>query len=101
MSNIQDIHAFAERIYDIVQEYVDGNYNADDVLAIGKVNFHPDDDFADYISLDDQTPTFSDEKAVVYNRLMDESFAVCEAAGVDIYELGLQELETVLKPIEA
>jgi len=36
MSNIQDIHAFAERIYDIVQDYVDGNYNADDVLAIGK-----------------------------------------------------------------
>ncbi len=36
MSNIQDIHAFAECIYDIVQDYVDGNYNADDVLAIGK-----------------------------------------------------------------
>lgn len=36
MSTIQDIHAFAERIYDIVQDYVDGNYNADDVLAIGK-----------------------------------------------------------------
>ena len=36
MSNIQDIHAFAERIYDIVQDYVDGNYNADDVLAIGR-----------------------------------------------------------------
>ena len=36
MSNIQDIHAFAERIYDIVQDYIDGNYNTDDVLAIGK-----------------------------------------------------------------
>lgn len=36
MSSIQDIHAFAERIYDIVQDYVDGNYNPDDVLAIGK-----------------------------------------------------------------
>lgn len=36
MSTIQDIHAFAERIYDIVQDYVDGNYNADDVLAIGR-----------------------------------------------------------------
>ena len=36
MSNIQDIHAFAERIYDMVQDYVDGNYNADDVLAIGR-----------------------------------------------------------------
>ena len=36
MSNIQDIHAFAERIYGIVQDYVNGDYNADDVLAIGK-----------------------------------------------------------------
>ena len=36
MSSIQDIHAFAERIYDIVQDYVDGNYNDGDVLAIGK-----------------------------------------------------------------
>ena len=35
MATIQDIQAFAERIYDIVQDYVDGNYNADDVLAIG------------------------------------------------------------------
>ena len=65
-----------------------------------KVNFHPDDDFADYISLDDQTPTFSDKEVAVYNRLMEESFDACEAAGVDIYELGLQELEKALKPIE-
>lgn len=36
MATIQDIHAFAERIYDIVQDYVNGDYNTDDVLAIGK-----------------------------------------------------------------
>ena len=36
MSSIQDIHALEERIYDIVQEYVDALYNEDDVLAIGK-----------------------------------------------------------------
>ena len=36
MSSIQDIHAFEERIYDIVQDYVDGNYDLNDVLAIGK-----------------------------------------------------------------
>ena len=35
MSTIQDIRALEERIYDIVQDYVDGNYNPDDVLAIG------------------------------------------------------------------
>ena len=36
MSSIQDIHAFAERIYDIVQGFIIGDYNDDDVLAIGK-----------------------------------------------------------------
>lgn len=36
MSSIQDIHAFEERIYDIVQDYVDNNYDEGDVLAIGK-----------------------------------------------------------------
>ena len=66
-----------------------------------KLNFHPDDDFADYISLVDQTPTFSDEEVAVYNRLMDESFDICEAAGVDIYELALDEMQTIMKPIEA
>ena len=35
MSTIQDIRALEERIFDIVQDYVDGNYNPDDVLAIG------------------------------------------------------------------
>ena len=37
---------------------------------------------------------------ILYNRLMEESFDACEAAGVDIYELCLQELEKALKPIE-
>ena len=66
-----------------------------------KVNFHPDDDFAKYISLDDKTPMFTDEEVAVYNRLMEESFDACEAAGVDIYKLGIQQLQTILKPIEA
>ena len=65
-----------------------------------KVNFHPDDDFADYISNNDKTPTLTDDEVILYNRLMEESFDACEAAGVDIYELSLQELEKVLKPIE-
>ena len=47
MSTIQDIRALEERIYDIVQDYVDGNYNPDDVLAIGircgKITLKADD----------------------------------------------------------
>ena len=36
MSNIQDIHALEQHIYDIVQDYVDGNNNEEDVLAISR-----------------------------------------------------------------
>ena len=35
MASIQDIHAFEEKIYDIIQDYIDENYDVDDVLAIG------------------------------------------------------------------
>lgn len=36
MSSIQDIRALEERIFDIVQGYVNEDYNEDDVLAIGR-----------------------------------------------------------------
>ena len=57
-----------------------------------KVNFHPDDDFANYICLGDKTPPFSAAEVTVYNRLMDESFDVCDKADVDIYDIGFNEL---------
>lgn len=57
-----------------------------------KVNFHPDDDFADYICYEDHTPTFTSEEVQVYNRLMDEPFDVCEKTDTDIYSIGFNEL---------
>ena len=59
-----------------------------------KVNFHPDDDFADYVSIDGKTPSFSTDEISLYNRLMDECLDVCKAVGVDIYSIGLDELKT-------
>ena len=35
MSSIQDIHSLKERIFDIVDGYVKGDYSKDDVLALG------------------------------------------------------------------
>ena len=58
-----------------------------------KVNFHPDDNFADYINYEDKTPTFTEYEVIVYNILMDESFIVCEKVGIDIYAIGLDELQ--------
>lgn len=57
-----------------------------------KVNFHPDNDFTEYVSREDKSPSFSADEVALYNRLMVESFNVCENAKVDIYEIGLKEL---------
>ena len=60
------------------------------------LNFHPDDRFEDYVSCDDGSNTFSQEECSVYNRLMDESFDVCEKNGVDIYAIGLDLMQKAL-----
>ena len=49
------------------------------------VNFHPDDMFEDYVSCEGGINTFTLGECTVYNRLMDESFAICEKEGIDIY----------------
>lgn len=61
-----------------------------------KVNFHPDDMFEDYVSCEGGINTFTLEECAVYNRLMDESFNVCEKEGIDIYGVGLHELKTAI-----
>ena len=59
------------------------------------INFHPDDDFKNYICYKTGERTMDDEQAGLYNRLMDESFDVC---GEDVYEIGsdllFQRLQT-------
>ena len=61
-----------------------------------KVNFHPDDMFEDYVSCEGGLNTFTVEECAIYNRLMDESFSICEKSGVDIYEIGLNELSSMI-----
>ena len=61
-----------------------------------KVNFHPDDMFEEYVSCEGGLNTFTLEECAIYNRLMDESFEVCKKEGTDIYEIGLEELQTAL-----
>ena len=61
-----------------------------------KLNFHPDDNFADYISYEDKTPSFSEEEVSVYNRLMEESFDVCEKTDADVYEIGFDVLRPAI-----
>lgn len=66
------------------------------LVFVRKVNFHPDDMFEDYVSCEGCINTFTIAECAIYNRLMDESFKVCKREGVDIYSIGLTELQTAL-----
>lgn len=49
------------------------------------INFHPDDDFRDYVNQETDIRTMDDDTAELYNRLMNEAFEVC---GDEVYEIG-------------
>ena len=58
------------------------------------INFHPDDDFKNYVSYTTDEWTMDDDQAELYNRLMDEAFDVC---GDEVYEIGSDLLFKRLK----
>lgn len=57
-----------------------------------KVNLHPDNPFSDYINIETKEPSFTKEECEEYDAAMLRCFEVCEEAGVDIYEIGLDLL---------
>lgn len=59
-----------------------------------RVNFHPDNMFEDYVSCESHINTFTLQECAIYNRLMDECFAVCAKEDIDIYSIGLKELNS-------
>ena len=54
------------------------------------INFHPDDDFKDYIKDVTKEKIFNEADANMYNNLVDECFNVCEKNDVDFYEIALK-----------
>ena len=54
------------------------------------VNFHPDDNFNNYVNVETGQPSFSTAQAAELNDKLDQAFEICEAEGVDIYELCLE-----------
>ena len=51
------------------------------------INFHPDDDFKNYVCYETGKRTMNDEQAELYNRLMDEAFKACDNEE-QVYEIG-------------
>lgn len=60
---------------------------ADHLVKNLGVNFHPDNDFDEYINLETKEPSFTDEEVAIGNMLMNECCEVCEKDGVNVYEL--------------
>ena len=67
--------------------------NLKDVTAFAKqlikeeVNFHPDEDFKNYINLETKKPTYSKGDADFRNKLMGQCFDICAKNGADIYDI--------------
>lgn len=70
--------------------------NLNDVQLFAKalvaegLNFHPDEDFFNYVNTKTGVPAYSAEEAGLRNRLMDQCFDVCHKEGVDIYDTMLE-----------
>ncbi len=56
-------------------------------LLAENLNFHPDDQFEDYINYETKEPTYTDEEAALRYYLLEQAFDVCDMDNVDIYEL--------------
>ena len=62
------------------------------------LNFHPDEDFRNYIHLDTDLPSYVPEEADHRNKLMEACFKVCNKENADIYQIGIEMLLHKLQP---
>jgi len=52
--------------------------------------FHPDDGFAGYVNMETNKPMYGLDAAWKRDDLLNKCFEVCEAAGMDIYDICLE-----------
>jgi len=55
-----------------------------------ELNFHPDEDFCNYVNIKTGEPSYSAEEIAIRNNLLDQCFEICEKSGADIYELAIE-----------
>lgn len=61
------------------------------------LNFHPNEDFRNYISLATHLPSYTLDEAELRNELMASCFESCEKEDIDIYNIGIELLFEKLK----
>ena len=60
------------------------------------INFHIDTPFSDYIDIITKKAMMSKSEAIRYEIMMGKAIDICNAEGVDEYEMGLDVLESFL-----
>ena len=77
LQTIQDVQKFFEHI----------------VFDLG-INFHIDTPFSDYVNYSDNKAMMSKREAIRYEVMMSKAIDICNANGVDEYEIALDTLES-------
>lgn len=54
------------------------------------INFHPEDDFKNYINVETKEPSFSPEVVDELNGLMDQAWSICEKFGLNCCEVACE-----------
>jgi hypothetical protein len=62
------------------------------------LNFHPDEDFRNYVKVETGLPSYTLEEADFRNKLMEACFKVCNRENADIYAIGVEFLFNKLQP---
>ena len=60
------------------------------------INFHIDTPFSDYVNYSDNKAMMSKREAIRYEVMMSKAIEICNAEGVDEYELGLDILQSFI-----
>ncbi len=59
---------------------------------IEKLNFHPDNDFNEYINFETRQPSYSENEIKVRNHAMNRCFEICKKENADIYDIMSEHL---------
>ena len=60
-------------------------------LLVGEgLNYHPNEDFNNYVNIQNGDPSYSPPEALLRNQLNDRCFEVCQATGADIYDISME-----------
>ena len=81
-----------------LSEFYTKKVNADNLIyfitaCTQELNFHPDNDFKDYIESIESARCFTDEQAEILNTRIEEAFNVSDELLLNLYEITIEALK--------